>query len=364
MSIVILMLIVIFSVAIATTNFQTCLQEIQNGTWGMVGGTDNLGHPVSNISTATEITYYLCVHACRTALEPFNWFVFSQQFSLWLLPWLALLSQLLFGANNKLDNFVSVLLTIGSPTLAAYLLALTILNGWWIAQCFAVYDYPNTRSATQILSSLQQSPLKVTTEGSLLTSLVVLPKNDRWWNKLVVELNYMQTWSLSVVASIAWVIIAYAFTLIDSFMGPDPTATIQSTGQGIGSLWLWLLTISLCWLRISPKYDSVQLCQAIDCANKLEHHLASLFWRARFLCNRAFRYHQTTMILCSVTNIALFRYTTIHTSYLGHKPWIMYVMSFMQLQITYTVSVLLIHRLTGRQLRMCLDSIPCIEWAH
>jgi hypothetical protein len=51
-----------------------------------------------------------------------------QKFSAWLLPWLALLSQLPFGATHRLDNFVSVLLAVGSPTLAAYSLTLTVLN--------------------------------------------------------------------------------------------------------------------------------------------------------------------------------------------------------------------------------------------
>jgi hypothetical protein len=258
--------------AAIATNFQSCLKEIQNGTWGSVGGTDNFGRPVSNISTATAITYDLCVRACDAAPEPFSWFIFSQQFSSWLLPWLALLSQLPFGANDKLDNLVSVLLTVGSPTLAAYSLALTVLNGRWIARRFAVYDYPNTGNAVQILSSLQQSPVTVTTGDSLLASLVVLPENDKWWKELAVLLNYTQTWSLSAVTSIAWVVIAYTFTLIDSFTG-DPTPSIQSTGQGIGSLWLWLLTIVLCWLQLSPKCDSARLRQALERANKLAHVL-------------------------------------------------------------------------------------------
>ena len=246
------------------------MQEIRNGTWGSLGGTDNYGHPVSDISKATGITYDLCVRACGAGPEPFSWFVFSQQFSSWLLPWLALLSQLPFGANDKLDNLLSVLLTVGSPMLAAYSLALTVLNGRWIARRFGEYNYPHTRQAVQILSSLQQSPLKVITRDSLLTSLVVLPENDEWWRELVEQLDYTDTWSLSAVTSIAWVVIAYGFTLIDSFSG-DPTATIQSTGQGIGSLWLWLLTIVIGWLQLSPKCESLRLRQAINRANKIAY---------------------------------------------------------------------------------------------
>jgi len=117
------------------TNFSNCLANVQHGLYGFgmdIGGTDSHGRPV-DVSTAVGITYSLCIKACGSDQEPFNWTVFSQQFSAWLLPWLALVSQLPFGANDKLDNLESMLLTVGSPTLAAYSLALTVLNGRWIA---------------------------------------------------------------------------------------------------------------------------------------------------------------------------------------------------------------------------------------
>jgi hypothetical protein len=266
----ILFKLLLISVVTAAVNFKSCLQEVQNGDHGQVGGTDNYGRPVPDISKATSITYKLCLQACGTTSEPFVWSVFSQQFSSWLLPWLALVSQLPFGANDKLDNLVSALLTVGSPTLAAYSLAITVLNGRWIARRFAAYNYPNIRLAVRILSSLQQSPLTVTTTGSLLTSLVVLPENDEWWSELAQWLDFTHTWSVSAVTSLAWVVIAYIFTLIDSFTG-DPTVSLNSNGQGVGSVWLWLLPIIIGWLQISPKCDSTRLHQAIERANKIAY---------------------------------------------------------------------------------------------
>ena len=121
---------------VAAVNFNTCLADVRQGNWGTIGGTDNHGRPVPDIANATAITYDLCLHACGATPEPFVWSVFAQHFSSWLLPWLALVSQLPFGANDKLDNLVSALLTVGSPTLAAYSLALTVLNGRWIARHF------------------------------------------------------------------------------------------------------------------------------------------------------------------------------------------------------------------------------------
>jgi len=235
------------------------------------GKTDNHGSLLPpSTSNATAITYDLCVSQCGDGQEPFKWTIFSQQFSSWLLPWLALVSQLPFGANDKLDNLESMLLTLGSPTLAAYSLALTVLNGRWIAQLFSNYRYPNVRNAVRILSSLQQSPLRVDKDDVLLASLIMLPQNDEWWAELVVWLNYTHTWSISAATSIAWVIIAYVFTIINYFSQSDQHA-INSNGGSIGSLWFWLLPIVVGWLQLSPKCDSTRLHQAVDRANSIAY---------------------------------------------------------------------------------------------
>ncbi|KAG6906054.1 hypothetical protein DXG01_016115 [Tephrocybe rancida] len=263
-------LIILVSVPAALgVNFNQCLTDIQGGKFGQSGGTDNHGREVA-ISNATAITYELCTRACGSAPEPFQWSVFSQEFSSWLLPWLALVSQLPFGSEDKLDNLTSMLLTVGSPTLAAYSLVLTVLNGRWIARRFSSYTFPNTHLAVRILSSLQQSPLHINTDYSLLSSLIVLPLNDDWWRDLKEGLEYTHTWSISAVTSIAWVIIAYLFTVIDSFIG-DITVSINANGQGVGSLWIWLLPIVVGWLQISPKCDTTRLFKAVNGANKLAY---------------------------------------------------------------------------------------------
>ncbi|KAJ6460951.1 hypothetical protein C8R45DRAFT_842429, partial [Mycena sanguinolenta] len=260
------------ALAQTTVNFSTCLNQVRSGQWGTVGGTDNSGHPVSNISQATAITYDLCLRACGSGPEPFNWNMFSQQFTAWLLPYLALVSQLPFGARTRLENMVSMLLALGSPTLAAYSVALTVLNGHWVAERFSHISYPNVKNAVKILSSLQQSPLRVNTEDSLLASLVVLHANDEFWEELVEWLNYVHTWSIAAVASILWVVIAYFLTVIDSFTGGGVTySTLNSNGQAVGSVFLWLLPVVVAWLQISPKCDFERVHQAIGRANKIAY---------------------------------------------------------------------------------------------
>jgi len=235
------------------------------------GKTDNHGNLLPpSTSNATSITYDLCVSQCGPGQEPFKWRKFSQQFSSWLLPWLALVSQLPFGANDKLDNLESMLLTLGSPTLAAYSLALTVLNGRWIAQSFSKYKYPNVKNAVRILTSLQQSPLRVEEDDVLLASLIMLPQNDEWWKELVVWLEHPHTWSISAATSIAWVVIAYVFTIIDYFSEGVRNA-LCTNGPGVGSLWLWLLPIVVGWLQLSPKCDVTRVHQAVDRANSIAY---------------------------------------------------------------------------------------------
>jgi hypothetical protein len=82
-----------------------CLIDIKvnaNVTNNLVGLLDGNGHPVSNIADATAISYSLCTSFCGSG--PFQWPVLSQDFSSWLLPSLALVSQLPFGAEERLDS--------------------------------------------------------------------------------------------------------------------------------------------------------------------------------------------------------------------------------------------------------------------
>lgn len=95
----------ILSVA-ARTNFTQCLIDFKDSNVTN-GGTDYHGRPVANSSDAVGLTYEACTRWCGYGQEPFDWSVFSQQFSAWLLPWLALISQLPFGAENGLDNLIS-----------------------------------------------------------------------------------------------------------------------------------------------------------------------------------------------------------------------------------------------------------------
>ena len=73
------------------------------------GGVDRNGNPVSNITDAVGITYERCIEWCSSAPENFDFPTFSRKFTAWLLPWLALISQLPFnGSDSKERRYVVV----------------------------------------------------------------------------------------------------------------------------------------------------------------------------------------------------------------------------------------------------------------
>ena len=90
---------------VAAANFTQCLQDFINDP-NAVGGVDSKGQPTSP-AEAVGLTYEACTARCGTGPETFNWRTFAQLFSAWLLPWLALISQLPFGSGNYVDDFIS-----------------------------------------------------------------------------------------------------------------------------------------------------------------------------------------------------------------------------------------------------------------
>src|ERR1700709_411405 len=78
---------------VAAVNFTQCLSTIvQNAdaTNNLSGLLNGEGQPVANASDTKAISYWLCTSSCGAGSEPFQWSVFSQEFSAWLLPFLAL----------------------------------------------------------------------------------------------------------------------------------------------------------------------------------------------------------------------------------------------------------------------------------
>ncbi|KAL0572972.1 hypothetical protein V5O48_008986 [Marasmius crinis-equi] len=281
----------LFQKVYASMDLATCLQHVKCGEWGPIG-LNNRGEIVNNsvpyesngtvrcsnatvfYPDATAISYADCRDHCGAGSHSLDASAFAQEFSAWLLPYLALLSQLPFGSQDKWQNLLAVLLTVGSPALAAYSITITVLNDRWLTRLFSPFSYPNSREAVHVLSSLQQSPLRTNIGECLLPSLVVLPLNDEWWHKLARLLDYSHSWSISAASSITWVVVAYVLSVVDSFeklRSDDAWRELTSGSQSIGSLWLWLLPVVICWLQLSPKCDNERVREVMDHVNDIAY---------------------------------------------------------------------------------------------
>lgn len=266
-----------------TEHYSSCLSRLQsycnsttppitggNCTDAILNGLlDGNGNRALNVNSATAIRFSLCELECGRSQLPFSWAIFSQQFSAWLLPFLALISQLPFGARHRLDNLTSMFLAVGSPTMAAYSLAITVLNSRWIKHRFDAVRYRNAGLAVKILPNLQYSPVRVHCTTFLLSSLIILRENDGWWSELNQRIHYKRTWSIAAAASIIWVVIAYAFTVILSI--GNLKSQVGSNGQSVGTVWLWLIPVVVGWQQLSPKSDHDHLKEIFDHVNGLAY---------------------------------------------------------------------------------------------
>ena len=100
-----LLLLLLFSSLVTALNFVQCLEGLRQEP-NAVGGVDSNGRPTSP-AEAVGLTYKTCRARCGSNAEDFLWNDFAQLFASWLLPWLALTSQLPFGSGNYTDDFIS-----------------------------------------------------------------------------------------------------------------------------------------------------------------------------------------------------------------------------------------------------------------
>jgi hypothetical protein len=100
-----------------------------------------------------------------------------------------------------------------------------------------------------------------------------------WWKDVEDGLGYAPQGVISAATALGWVFVAYVFTVIDAFislqtaedtygLGPGISTNGVSDGQGVGSIWLWLLTIVIGWLIIAPKYQNDLNDKALATANE------------------------------------------------------------------------------------------------
>ena len=154
-------------------------------------------------------------------------------------------------------------MSVGSPALAAYSLMVTCFNTRMIKKKASSTTHGARQDVARVLIALQQFPLELTKDELLLQSI---PTDDKWRKEILDRLDKKNAWTLAAGSSVAWVILAFAFTLVDSFVNVSDPSSGGSDGLAVGTLWLWLLCLVIGWLWV-PIFSSSEIKAAIRRAN-------------------------------------------------------------------------------------------------
>ena len=155
-------------------------------------------------------------------------------------------------------------MSVGSPALAAYSLMVTSFNVRTVYNKANRIKHKEKRDVAKALVALQQTALELTIDERLLASI---PVDDKWRQEILDRLGKRNAWSLTTGFSVAWVLIAFVFTLIDSFVSLNDPESTGSEGLAVGTLWLWLLCLVIGWLWV-PIFSSEEVNAALRRANR------------------------------------------------------------------------------------------------
>ncbi|KAK5629534.1 hypothetical protein RRF57_005249 [Xylaria bambusicola] len=211
-----------------------------------------LQNPLTAPGTVAGIDYNTCAKYCsyEQLSTVFSFKVFSAGATNYLLPWLALTAQLPFetGEHEIIANVMSFCYAVGSPMLITYSLATTILNQHWLRRKFRKLEAsdrplnPTSKNVRIFLQESQQLPLRLSQENGSLASLIILPDNADWWEKLKINILLTRRGvTLSLIAQILVAVLSWTLTAISvivSSLGDADEALELSSG----SLWVWLVS--------------------------------------------------------------------------------------------------------------------------
>lgn len=238
---------------------------------------DQDGRPTDNLADAWGISYGSCKVLCgsKDNTEAWSWDFLSQDISSWLIPWLALTAQLPFETKDTTTNFAVLLLTLGSPALASYSLALTLLNARTVNQTFRQIKEESywlqrpqqlkaIKAARSILIETQHVPIQFFNGPRReVSQLIVNPENWAWWCSLRQKLlSTKRKWTYSLYAQVGWVCVSQLLAIIDFFVAKSSRSSI-GIGLAINSLWLWMIPIVLGWVYVGTQNSAASIKAAL-----------------------------------------------------------------------------------------------------
>ncbi|KAG8822078.1 hypothetical protein FRC17_009656 [Serendipita sp. 399] len=238
----------------------------------------------SNDSEVVGSDLGTCKAYCGTSSSSFQWSSFSSQFAGWLLLFLALTAQLPFESKGTWHNFMCLFLTVGSPQLAMYSLALTILNSRYVKKLLDTLPTPKEDEERLQLNELkesifqafrfsQQEPFALATYDA--ASVVDLATLRSWWRSVRHCLARNSRWfTASLATQAAWAIIAFGFTWVDAFGSPKLTpqfgTNVTAFGLAISLCWSWVAVIVLGWFFAGVSFMSFPVIAAIEQADAMQ----------------------------------------------------------------------------------------------
>ena len=157
---------------------------------------------------------------------------------------------------------MSFFITIGSPAVAVYSLQITHLNRCWITGAFLDVEYPNSKLIPTVLAAFHHIPIKMEYNPPFLHSLIVLPKNDKFWSRLAAA-NKTRRWSIPLVMSYILAIFSLSLTIADA-----ATTNTAGSGYGIAAIWTFLLPLIIGWLHIGCEPEPSHLRKSLASANR------------------------------------------------------------------------------------------------
>lgn len=167
--------------------------------------------------------------------------------------------------TDPLDDVSAFFLTIGSPPLAAYSLQITQINARWLSRAFSDIDNPDPEAMATAVSALQHIPIQLSTNPTLLPSLIVLPQNRAYWRILFKSARKIRRWTIPIVVNFVWVVVSALLTTIDTFSSPVP----GEIGYGTITSLTYLLPLMIGWLYVGSEPESNHLRDSLDDANSI-----------------------------------------------------------------------------------------------
>ncbi|KAI1367028.1 hypothetical protein F5Y08DRAFT_337099 [Xylaria arbuscula] len=234
---------------------------------------DLLQNPLAAPEIVAGINYNTCKQYCsyEQLSTVFSFQVFSAGATNYLLPWLALTAQLPFetGENEIIANVMSFCYAVGSPMLITYSLATTILNQHWLRGKFRKLEgserplSQTSKNARIFLQESQQLPLRLSQENGSLASLILLPDNADWWEKLKTNILLTRRGvTLSLIAQILVAVLSWVLTVISAFVSSLGDAS-EALALSSGSLWVWLIPIIYGYILVGTQKEYGTITKAL-----------------------------------------------------------------------------------------------------